>query len=358
MMKRRKTAALAVVLVLALSLGLAACGNDSGSSNTPASPAESEAPSTFSFTLSMHDPITTPNAIFFQEWADAVNAATNGRVTITIHGSATLAAATDVADVVRGGGADMGWLFSGNFAGQFPLSEVISLPLQGFGDPVVSTRVLWDLYEEFEDMRAEWADFQLLMLYANPGMIFASAGDPITSVADISGKSLRSPAGPITSVLSAWGANPMMMPAPDIYQALERNNISGYVFEPAGITNFNLQEITDYFTDMPMYNGSFGLIMNKDKWASLPADLQEIIYNLSSFDASLRAAQNFADSVENARGIIIDAGGEFVSVTPEAMAEFQIEADIFADGWADGIGGAVDATAYLARARVLAAQHG
>ena len=356
-MKKRISAACAIALVLAISLSLSACGGG-GSGSSGGEPGGGEAPSTFSFTLSMHDPITTPNAVFFQEWADAVNAATDGRVTITIHGSATLAAATDVADVVRGGGADMGWLFSGNFAGQFPLSEVISLPLQGFGDPVVSTRVLWDLYDEFEDMRAEWADFQLLMLYANPGMIFASATEPITSIADIAGKSLRSPAGPITSVLAAWGANPMMMPAPDIYQALERNNISGYVFEPAGITNFNLQEITNYFTDMPMYNGSFGLIMNREKWDSLPTDLQEIIYGLSSFDASLKAAQNFADSVDAARGTITAAGGEFVTVTPEAKAEFQIEADKYADGWADDIGGAVNAAAYLARARELAARHG
>ena len=276
---------------------------------------------------------------------------------ITLYGSSTLSAATDVADNVKGGACDIGWLYTSYFAGQFPLTDVINLPMQGFGDPLVSTKVLWDLYGVYDEVKAEWSDFKLLMLYGNPGMIFASAKDPIRTVADLKGLNLRCPAGAITDVLTAWGANPITMAPPDVYQAIERNNISGYVFEPSGITNFSLEEVTKYYTDFPMYDGPFGLIMNKAAWDSLPREFQDIIDDHSGFQGSLAAAQCFADAVEVARGTITAAGGEFITLTPEAIAEFQIEADNFANGWAGGIGGSIDAAGYLAKAKSLAEQY-
>jgi len=368
----RKTLGTAITILLALSLcaGLSACSNNSNSNTSSsasgsstsagsASPSENTAADLgdFEFSLSLHDPVTSPNGVFFQEWADAIDAATDGHVKITLFGSSLLSAATDIADNVKGGAATIGWLYTSYFAGQFPLTDVINLPMQGFGDPLVSTKVLWDLYNEYDEVKNEWGAFKLLMLYGNPGMIFASAKDPIRTVADLKGLNLRCPAGAITDVLTAWGANPITMAPPDVYQAIERNNISGYVFEPSGITNFSLEEVTKYYTDFPMYDGPFGLIMNKDSWDSLPKEYQDIIDNLSGFQGSLAAAQCFADAVEVARGTIVSAGGEFITLTPEAIAEFQIEADKFAGGWAGNISGNIDAAGYLAKAKSLAAQY-
>ncbi|MDR0491637.1 MAG: TRAP transporter substrate-binding protein [Oscillospiraceae bacterium] len=359
MMKKVTTTALALALALSICLGLAGCGKKQGDGDPSGGSGGNNANDLgyFEFSLSMHDPVTTPNALYFQQWADDIFAATDGHVKIKIFGSGTLAAATDVADMVRDGGCNIGWLYTSYYAGQFPLSEVINLPMQGFGDPVVSTRVLWDLYDEYAEVRAEWDAYKLLMLYGNPGMIFASAKAPITTVADLAGLSLRCPAGAITNVLTAWGANPITMPPPDIYQAIEKNNISGYIFEPSGITNFSLEEVTKYYTDLPMYDGPFGLIMNKASWDSLPAKYQEIMDNYSGFNGSMGAAQTFADAVDVARGVITAAGGEFVSVAPDALAEFQIEADAYASGWAGGIGGNIDAAGYLAKAKELARRH-
>jgi len=370
-MRKKHVITLAILLTLSLCLGLSACGNNnaaSPSSSTPANPPSSspsaspESPASsdlgdFEFSLSLHDPVTSPNGVFFQEWADAIADKTGGHVKITLYGSSLLSAATDIADNVKAGAATIGWLYTSYFAGQFPLTDVINLPMQGFGDPIVSTKVLWDLYNEYDEVKAEWGDFKLLMLYGNPGMIFASAKDPIRSVADLKGLNLRCPAGAITDVLTAWGANPITMPPPDVYQAIERNNISGYVFEPSGITNFSLEEVTKYYTDFPMYDGPFGLIMNKDAWDSLPKEYQDIIEGLSGFQGSLGAAQCFADAVEVARGTIVAAGGEFITLTPDAIAEFQIEADNFANGWAGSIGGSIDAAGYLAKAKSLAGQY-
>jgi len=336
---------LAIALILVLVLGLfAGCG-------------EKEA-EVYEFTLSMHDPKTTPNAIYMQSWIDKVAEVTDGRVKITLYDNSTLSAATDIGVKVAEGAVDIGWLYTSYYAGQFPLSDVINLPFQGFGDPIVSTNTLWDLYGEYEEIQKEWGEYKLLMLYGNPGMMFASADTPITCVADLAGRSMRCPAGAITDLLTTWGANPIPMPPPEVYESIEKGVISGYIFEPSGITNFSLEEVTSYYTDLPMYDGPFALIMNMDQWNSLPEDLQAAIDGISGKDASLGAAQAFADAVNVARDDIVAAGGEFVTVTDEAKAEFAVEADKYAATWAEQqSANGFDAAGFLARAKEIAASY-
>ncbi len=337
---------LAIALILVLVVGMfAGCGEK-----------ETEV---YEFSLSMHDPKTTPNAVYIQSWIDKIYEATEGNVKITLYDSATLSAATDIGVNVTERAVDIGWLYTSYYAGQFPLSDVINLPFQGFGDPIVSTNVLWDLYAEYEEIQNEWAGYKLLMLYGNPGMMFASSDAPITCVADLAGRSMRCPAGAITDLLNAWGASPITMAPPEIYESIEKGVISGYIFEPSGITNFSLEEVTSYYTDLPMYDGPFALIMNLEAWNSLPAEYQEIIEGLSGKEASLGAAQAFADAVNVAREDIVAAGGEFVSVSDDAKAEFAVEADKYAATWAEQQSGdGFDAAAFLAKAKELAAQYG
>ncbi len=353
---------ISVLLLLVLTLGLVACLSACGSKDKPAGGDATAKPAddkVYSFTLSMHDPKTTANAVYIQSWIDAIDKATDGHVKITLYDNATLSAATDIGDNVKSAAVDIGWLYTSYYAGQFPLSDVINMPMQGFGDPVVSTEVLWALEEKYPEVEKEWGDFKLLMLYGNPGMILCSAEKPIQSMADLKGMTIRCPSGAITDVLSAWGASPVTMAPPDLYEAIEKKNINGYIFEPAGICNFSLQEITKYYTDYPLYDGPFALIMNKAQWDSLPKEYQDIIDSLSGKEASLGAARAFATDVAAKRDVIVAADGEFVELPAASVAEMQVAADEYAQTWIskntkDGF----DAAAYLADAKAFAAQFG
>lgn len=307
----------------------------------------------------MHDPVTSSNGKFYQAWADEISKATDGHVKITLYGSATLASAADVGAMVESGGVDIGWVYTSFYKGQFPLSDVLTLPLSGFGDPVVGTNVLWDLYEKYPQLAAEWDSFKLLNLYANPGMIFCSSGKPIDSVDDLNGLVMRTPAGPITDYVTKLGASPIVMPPPDIYEAMQKNNISSYIFEPAGITNFKLQDVTEYFTDLPLYDGAFGLVMNIDKWNALPAEYQEAIMSVSGKTGSLMAAEDFKASADAAKKVISDAGCTWVTVSDAELAAFQAAADEINAAWAKGITtDKLDGQAFLDEAIALAGKYG
>ena len=209
---------------------------------------------------------------------------------------------------------------------------------------------------EFPQLEAEWDDMKLLMLYANPGMMFIT-NKPVQTVADLNGMNLRCAAGPITDVLPKWGANPVSLPTPDIYEAMEKNNIDGFIFEETGVIDFNLHEVAKYYTDMYSHCGAFALVMNKGQWDSLPQEYKDIIDGLSGYEASMGAAQVFEDAVVAGRKVIEEAGCEFLPVTDEARAEFQVAADERAAAWVEEYTTAdFDAAAYLAKAREIAGQ--
>lgn len=193
-------------------------------------------------------------------------------------------------------------MYTPYYVGQYPLSEVITLPMQGFGDPVDSTKVLWDLVEKYDEVKDEWRDYKLLMLYGNPGEMLCSSDSPITTKDDLVGRVIRCPGGgSITDLLIKCGAAPITMDPASVYEAIEKNNINGYIFEPTGICNFSLEEVTNYYTDYSLYDGPFALIMNIDKWNSLPENYKKIIEDLSGKEASIGAAEAFANDVAEKR---------------------------------------------------------
>lgn len=346
---------------LALVLALAACGSgpaeettttaapSAGSTETTAAPPQDLGD--FEFSLSMHDPLTSNNAMFYQAWGDKISEATGGHVKVVIYPSGQLAAAADVGEMVETGGVDIGWLFTPFYKGQFPLTEVASIPMEGFDNGSLATNVLWDLLDKYPELQNEWSRYKLLNLYGIPASIFGTTGKPITTPDDMKGLQLRCPAGLVSDLVVALGASPIMMAPPDMYEALEKNNINGYVFEPAGIQNFKLQEVTDYYTDLPIYIGIFGLVMNWDKWNALPAEYQAAIEAVSYREGSLAASADMQAAADMGHQVFIDAGAEWVTPDAAGQAAFKAVADQVRGTWPSTVSlEGFDAEAYLADA--------
>ncbi|MGI6071446.1 MAG: TRAP transporter substrate-binding protein [Lachnospiraceae bacterium] len=328
---------------------------ESGETEAEAEAGKFDGMEIYEFNLSIHDPSTSNNGKFYQAWADDIEAATEGHVKIHIFYSAQLAAPSDVADMVESGGVDIGWVFTAFYAGQFPLSDVTTFPFIGFGDAVVTAETLWDLYDEYPELQEEWSAYKLLFMYGNPGNIFASTKGEVTSPDGVKNQVMRTPAGPITDLMKAMGGSPTVMGPGDMFDAIQKGVISGFVFEPAGITNFSLQDAAKmYYTDYPMYNATFALVMNWDKWNSLPEELQQVIEEKSGRAGSILAAQDFQDAADASKKTIEDAGNTWVELTEDQIKVFKEAAEPINQSWIDKYTTAdFDYAAYAARAAEL-----
>jgi hypothetical protein len=56
------------------------------------------------------------------------------------------------------GAVDVAWVFTSFFPNQFPLTDVVTLPMLGIKDVPQATNVLWDLYDWSADMQKELSD--------------------------------------------------------------------------------------------------------------------------------------------------------------------------------------------------------
>lgn len=355
---------LALILALAMCLTLVACGDkdtgdkDPGNTN---SNTEQKDDTVYKFTFSMQDAADSGVGKQYQRWVDKVHELSEGRIEITIFNNGTLATHAEVADVVAGGGADMGWVFTGMYPGQFPLSEVCSaLVMGGFDCCEDATNILWDLIEEYPAIEEEWSEYKLFALYTNSNNMLLTKGKQVLSMDDIKGMNLRAPGGQITTALSKWGANPISMSAADIYQGLEKNNINGAIFDSTGVDTWRLDEQLDYYCEMPMIMATFACVMDIDKWNSLPADIQQIFIDAGiGRELSLDAGIDWDVRDQEAMDYIAEHGGTIYDMPEDAVAAFKAAIEGLDEEWAAArtAEGKVNGEEFLARTRELLAEY-
>ena len=82
--------------------------------------------------------------------------------------------------------------------------------------------------------------------------------------------------GTSAKVVKALGGTPVAMPMPELYQALQKGCVDGGVYPMEVNKGWKMADVIDYCTlDLPIaYTSTFYVVMNKDKWNSLPKDVQ------------------------------------------------------------------------------------
>ena len=314
---------LAFVVSLAAVLGLAGCGGSgSGQGSTE---------DVYNLSFSMHTPADTPVGRYFQSMFDEISEKTDGHVNITLHGSGTLAAAADVVDMVASGGCDIGWVYTSFYYGQYPLTDVITLMGNAPENCIQGTEVLYTLYHEFEEVAAEWSQFKVLQMHCNPVNYIYTSVKP-DSLAGVAAMSVRAPSGACAEVMSDLGVNVISMAPNDIYDNLSKNNIQGYIIEPTGVTDYSLNEITEYIVDIPLNQGPFFVIMNQDTYNRLPAEYQAVIDEYTTLDASLAIAEVWNTQAQESEQEILERA-QYVSWSDTDLAAFQDASDAYNDEW-------------------------
>ena len=144
----------------------------------------------------------------------------------------------------------------------------------------------------------------------------------------------------------------------DVYQSLERGILDGYIFEFTGLEAFRLPEVTNHYTEVRFYAGAFVIGMNQESFDALPPDLQQIIEEESGRAMSLEFSYLFQANDRASRAKMIAEGGNVITVSDEALAEFQVAADEYTQAWVDRNQSATfDASAYLDKLKEVIKSH-
>jgi len=234
-----------------------------------------------------------------QPWVKKVEDATKGRVKIEIFPAQTLVKGPDIWNAVKTGVADMGWCFHGYWADMTPLSDVITLPSLPIKSSEKGSEVLWRLYEKFPSIQNEYKDVHVLQLWASNPYFLITTKKQVKTMEDVKGLKIRVVGGPPTEQLKALGGIPTLIPMPDTYLSMDKGVIDGMGAPWEAIHGFRLYEVVKYYTIVPLSAVYFSMSMNKQKWESLPKDIQQAISSASGLEAAKFWGKNWFDTAED-----------------------------------------------------------
>ena len=243
-----------------------------------------------------------------QPWVKQVEDATKGRVKIEVFPSQTLVRGPDMWRAVRTGVADIGWCFHGYWADMTPLADVITLPFLPVPSAEKASEVLWTLYEKYPAIKREFSEVEPLLLYTTSPYFLLTSKKQVKTLEDLKGMKIRIPGGPPTEMAKALGMVPTPIPMPDVYQALDKGVVDGMGVPWEAVQGFRLYEVAKNYTMVPMFTAYFSICANKQKWASLPADVRTQIMSVSGARGAKFWGKNFFDTAEQDALVKIKAG--------------------------------------------------
>lgn len=243
----------------------------------------------------------------FDRWAAEVTRVTDGRVVCRFP-SSTLAPPGRQWHMVTSGIADIGIVFNGFERNRLHLPTVSELP---FGTPSAEAAsvALWRTYERHFRLAGEYEGVELLGLMTHSGGDLYSLEKEIESVADLTGMKIRTTDGSSSIAIEELGGTAVPSSGVGAYQLVSRGIVDGLIMPAGDMLTFNMLQYADHAVVIPgkIYNGSFSLFINSEKWRGLAARDREAIRSVSG-ETFARLARAWDESDRRAIQGMADRG--------------------------------------------------
>jgi TRAP-type C4-dicarboxylate transport system substrate-binding protein len=217
---------------------------------------------------------------FARPWARELEAMTGGRLKVEVcNGASPFGDVTKQATQVTNGTVDIALGLRGAEGDRFPRSSIIELPFL-VHDAQSGSRALWRL-NKGGVLGGEYRDYKVLALFVhNPGLIH-TAMKRIVVPTDLKGVRLRAPNRAVALALESIGAEPAILQVNDVMPAVKDGKIDGIVTNWGNpLPGFN--DAMKFHTDIAFYTSAFFVVMNRQKFDGLPADIRAAIDELSN----------------------------------------------------------------------------
>ena len=217
-------------------------------------------------------PSTTFPCVQMERWRTEVEKKTAGKVAVQTFPGSTLLNPKNMFEGVVSGTADIGCLAMSYQPGRFPVSEAIDQPI-GFSSARAASLALYDLIEKYNPK--EFDQVKIITLFTCPPANIMTI-KPVKSLKDLKGLELRV-GGTQADIIKNLGGIPVAMPQSDTPEALQRGTVKGHVSSMEVLKDFNYAAYTANATIANLWVVTFSVVMNKEKWNSLPAEVKKVI---------------------------------------------------------------------------------
>ena len=298
-----------LLLLLAVLVLISGCSKKDGGEGSP----EKSAEKTYDFSYAVFFPATHLQAKTAEDWGKEVESRSNGRIKISFFHGGTLTKAAQTYEAVETGVADIGMSAFAYTRGRFPLLEGLDLPV-GYPDGVTATKIANEMVKKYQP--EELSGVHVLYLHAHGPGILASR-KKVETVSEMSSMKIRA-TGLSAKIVSAIGGTPVSMSQGDTYESLQKGVVDATFCPIETLKGWKQGEVIDYVIDTKAvgYTTSMFAVMNKAKWESLPADLQDVITEVSS-EWIVKQGEAWDESDRQGEAYVKELGKTFVSLSSE-----------------------------------------
>ncbi|MTI45289.1 TRAP-type C4-dicarboxylate transport system substrate-binding protein [Roseibium hamelinense] len=271
-------------------------------------------------------------------WAESVEEATEGRVTVRILPK-PLGPPPAHYDLAADGIADITYgLHSFTKDDRFLRSRIGQFSF--IGDTATdASKAYWDVYSGPLDAQEEHADTKLLGLFVHgPGM-FHNNQRKIETPEDFSGLKIRTPGGYIAGLSQDLDITTQFMGPGEVYEKLSRGVIDGVTFPMEALQAFKLTDHIKYSMKVPggIYNTSWFLVMNENRWDGLSDEDKAAIEKVSGAALAEMAGRVWDAADSNGASYVADTEIEVYDAPPAVVDAIRAIAEKREAEWAAAV---------------------
>lgn len=245
----------------------------------------------------MNAPTSWHHTEFYVKWAEKVERLTEGRVKVKIFPAQTLGKAPSFFDLVKTGVADIALGVNAYNPGQFPLTQMLSLPLLPIPNASAASAALWELYQKHPEMQKEYEGVKFLHFGCTSPFMIITSKKPVHTLADMKGLQLRVSGSRASDAITRLGAVPVSINIAELYVAIEKGVVDGITSVWEAFSQIPVDRLK-YITDVPLYVVPFWIAANPRSWEKISKPDQEIIMAECAGMAGSLMEANVFDSAE------------------------------------------------------------
>jgi TRAP-type C4-dicarboxylate transport system substrate-binding protein len=267
----------------------------------------------------------------FAPWVGSVNAQGAGILKIDPRYGPPLVTASNFYDRVLNDVVQIVFGSLNVISGKFVRTLVVQLPFlsESAEDGSVA---FWRLYKSgLLDSEFDETIPLSLCVYPQQGVHLAKAP---TSIDRLDGLQLAVNSKVLGDIAARLGANPISLPTPDVYLAVQRGVVNGMLAQWTTFEPYKFAEVTTYHVEAQLGVGTSGVLMARKKYAALPADVRRII-DANAGEKFSRQFGAFWDQVskEARQSVAALPGHQIVGLSPAQTEAWRRATASIAEEW-------------------------
>ena len=225
---------------------------------------------------SVYGPMSKTTTVGLYKYLDLVEKKSQGRIKFQRFAAGALAKAKEALDAVEVGMFDALLSYPSYYAGTVPEGQIFLTPFM-----FKSMKNIYDIYYNTK------VGSLLEQAYKKKGSIlvglqFMAANVMATSkkvdtLAGLKGLKIRAPGGMGAKTVTAMDAAPVMLVGSEIYTALQRGTVDGYIYPLYSNWDYKFYEQAKYIVQPSLGYIITYIWVSKKTYDSLPADLQKVL---------------------------------------------------------------------------------